>query len=220
MPVQTMTFYETSVGKKVVMAATGAVTFGFVFVHLIGNLQIYLGPEKINRYSAFLHGLGGFLWLFRLVMIGSIVLHIVASTQLTLQNRAARPIRYKAQKFRDTSYAARTMWLGGPIFLSFIAYHLLHLTFGALHPKFTDNVYNNVVAGFQSPIVSSVYIAAMVLLGLHLSHGVWSMFQSMGLHHATWYRRRKVFAYTIGLSIAAANISIPVCVLFGLLKPV
>jgi succinate dehydrogenase / fumarate reductase cytochrome b subunit len=220
MQAQTMTFYETSIGKKIIMAATGVVTFGFVVVHLLGNLQIFLGPEKLNRYSEFLHGMGGFLWLFRLVMVVSIVAHIVASTQLTLQNRAARPIGYKMSKFRDTSYAARTMWVGGPILALFIAYHLLHLTLGTVHPDFTDNVYNNVVFGFQSPIVSSVYIGAMILLGFHLSHGVWSMFQSVGLHPVNWYRRRKALAYSVGIGIAAMNISIPVSVLCGFIRPV
>jgi succinate dehydrogenase / fumarate reductase, cytochrome b subunit len=214
------TFYSTSVGKKVVMAVTGVIAFGFVLIHMIGNMQIYIGASAINRYSRFLHSLGGGLWAFRIILAAVAVVHIIAATQVTLQSMNARPERYAKHRFRETTYAARTMWWGGPIIALFIIYHLMHLTFGTLHPMFSDNVYNNLVFGFQAPWVSAVYILANVLLGLHLSHGLWSMFQSVGLNHPKWNRLRNGFAILFGFGIAACNISIPVSILAGIVRPV
>lgn len=215
-----MTFYSTSVGKKVVMAITGCIAFGWVTVHMLGNMQIYLGPERLNDYGAMLHSLGGFLWVLRGVMAAIILTHLVAATQVTLQSIDARPVRYKVHRFRETTYAARTMWFGGPIIGIFVVYHLMHLTLGTVHPGFTDNVYNNVVFGFQVPWVSAAYIAAMLFLGLHLYHGLWSMIQSVGANHPKWNKWRKVFAVLFCLMIAGGNISIPVAVLTGLIRPV
>ncbi len=220
MTTQSMTFYSTSVGKKVVMAVTGFVAFGFLVVHMIGNLQVFQGPEKLNHYAEFLHNLGPFLWVFRAVMVAAIFWHIIAATQVTLQSMGARPTLYRLHRMRKTTYAARTMWWGGPLIALFVVYHLMHLTFGNVHQGFTENVYNNVVLGFQVPWVSGVYIAAMVLLGLHLYHGLWSMFQSVGLNHKKWNHWRKGFAILFGLTIAAGNISMPVMVLAGVVKPV
>ncbi len=215
-----ITFYESSVGKKAVMAITGFLTFGWVVVHMLGNLQIFLGADKLNHYGEFLESLGGLLWVVRGLMLISILLHLLAATQVTLQSWAARPVAYRSRRFRDTSYAARTMWLGGPLIGLFICYHLLHLTFGTVHPDFTDNLYNNIVFGFQVPAAAAVYIVAMVVLGLHFSHGLWSMFQSLGLSHPKWNKARTVFAVCFGLIIAGGNISIPTAVLLGYLQPV
>jgi succinate dehydrogenase / fumarate reductase, cytochrome b subunit len=214
-----ITFYSTSVGKKVVMAVSGVIAFGFVLVHMLGNLQIYLGSESLDRYARFLHSLGGGLWAFRGIMVIAILFHLVAATQVTLQSMNARPKGYRIHRFRETTYAARTMWWGGPLIALFVIYHLLHLTFGTVHPAFEESVYNNVVFGFQVPWVSGVYIVAMIILGLHLSHGLWSMFQSIGLNHPKWNRWRQVFAILFGLGIAAGNISIPIAVLIGVIKP-
>ena len=214
------TFYSTSVGKKVVMAVTGVLAFSFVVIHMIGNMQVFVSASAINRYARFLHDLGPGLWVFRILMAVIILVHMIAATQVTLQNMNARPNRYARTKYRETSYAARTMWLGGPIIALFVIYHLMHLTFGTAHTSFSDNVYNNVVFGFQVPWVSAIYIVAMLLLGLHLSHGLWSMFQSMGLNHPKWNRARRIFAYLFGLGIAIGNISIPVSILAGIVRPV
>jgi succinate dehydrogenase / fumarate reductase cytochrome b subunit len=214
MTTQNITFYSTSVGKKVVMAVSGVIVFGFVVVHMIGNLQVFMGPEKLNKYAEFLQSLGAFLWVFRALMVLAIFLHIIAATQVTLQSWAARPKLYRMHRMRETTYAARTMWWGGPLILLFVVYHLMHLTFGNVHEGFTENVYNNVVLGFQVPWVSGVYIAAMILLGL------WSMFQSVGLNHPKWNHWRKGFAILFGLTVAVGNISMPVLVLAGVVKPV
>ncbi|MCP4601303.1 MAG: succinate dehydrogenase cytochrome b subunit [Proteobacteria bacterium] len=215
-----MTFYGTSVGKKVVMAATGFIVFGFVTVHMIGNLQIFQGPERLNAYAEFLHGLGMVLWVFRLVMLASVILHIVAATQVTLQSWQARPTKYKMRRYRETTYAARTMRWGGPIIGLFVVYHLLHFTSGSVHPSFTDNVYNNVIIGFQMPCVSILYIIALVFVGLHLYHGVWSMFQSIGANHPKWNIWRRAVAVVFALFVTAAGASIPVAVLAGAIQPV
>jgi succinate dehydrogenase / fumarate reductase, cytochrome b subunit len=224
-----MSFYSTSVGKKVVMAITGFIVFGFVVVHLVGNLQMFSGPEKINAYAAFLQGLGGVLWVFRAVIAVSVVWHVLAATQVTLQSWAARPDGYAVTRYRATTYAARTMRWGGPIIALFVLYHLLHLTTGHLHPDpagFTAepgkeiNVYNNVVYGFQVWWVSAVYIVAILAVGLHLYHGVWSMMQTLGLNHPKWNEWRRVCAIAFALFVTAAGVSIPIAVLLGIVQPV
>jgi succinate dehydrogenase / fumarate reductase cytochrome b subunit len=213
-------FNSTSIGKKVVMAATGFIVFFFVTVHLIGNLQIFQGPEKLNAYADFLQNLGVFLWVFRVVLVISAILHIIAATQLTLRSWKARSTRYKVRRYRETTYAARTMRFGGPIIALFVLYHLLHFTFGVAHADFSDSVYHNVVAGFQVWWVSLVYMVALVFLGLHLYHGVWSMFQSMGAAHPKWNPWRRAIAVGFALFLTAAGLSVPLAVLSGVVPPV
>jgi succinate dehydrogenase / fumarate reductase cytochrome b subunit len=224
-----MTFYRTALGKKVVMAITGCITFGFVAVHVLGNLQIFLGPERLNRYAAFLQGLGGLLWVFRGVLVISVVLHIWSATLVTLQSWAARPKGYAVHRLRETTYAARTMRWGGPTIALFVIYHLLHFTTGQLHPSPETfhatadgmaNVFNNVVLGFQVPWTAAVYMVAMVLVGLHLYHGVWSMLQTIGASHPKWNAWRRRFALVFALFVTSGGLSIPVAVLAGLVVPV
>jgi succinate dehydrogenase / fumarate reductase cytochrome b subunit len=224
-----MTFYRTAVGKKVVMAITGCITFGFVAVHVLGNLQIFMGPERLNKYAAFLQGLGGLLWVIRGVLVISVVLHIWSATLVTLQSWAARPKGYKVQRFRETTYAARTMRWGGPVIALFVIYHLLHFTTGQLHPSPETfhatadgmmNVYNNVIHGFQVPWTAAVYMVAMVLVGLHLYHGVWSMLQTIGASHPKWNAWRRRFALVFALFVTLGGLSIPASVLAGLVVPV
>ena len=218
MTTKVLTLYSTSIGKKVVMAITGFIAFAWVTVHMLGNLQVFLGPERLNDYGALLHSLGSFLWVLRGVMLFIILTHLITATQVTLRNIDARPKPYKRHRLRETTYAARTMWWGGPLIGLFVIFHLMHLTLGSVHPAFTENVYNNVVFGFQDQWVSGVYIAAMTLLGLHLYHGLWSMFQSMGASHPKWNKWRRAFAVLFSLLIAGGNISIPVAVLTGLVQ--
>ncbi|MDJ0761499.1 MAG: succinate dehydrogenase cytochrome b subunit [Myxococcota bacterium] len=216
-------FYRTVIGKKVVMAATGAIVVGFVLAHMVGNLQIFLGPEKINGYAQFLKSLGGGLWLFRGVILISAVWHIIAATQVTLTSLAARPKRYRVQRYVETTYAARTMRWGGPILGLFVLYHLFHLTWGTVHPAGpafdATDVYNNVVTGFQVAWVAGVYIVANLFLGLHLLHGVWSAFQTVGANHPKWNQWRGGVAAIIAAVITLGNISIPTAVLIGYLQP-
>ena len=224
MTTTTMTFYRTAVGKKVVMAITGFIVFGFVVVHMLGNLQIYMGPEQLDKYAAFLQGLGGLLWVARGVLLISIGLHIWSAAAVTLQDWGARPQGYVKQKYRETTYAARTMWWGGPIIALFVIYHVLHFTTGDVHPTASafdqTTVYNNVVRGFQIWWASAVYIVACLFVALHLYHGVWSMLQTLGAAHPRYNGWRKAASVLLAVAVGVGNISMPVAVLTGLIEPV
>ena len=217
----TTTFWRSSIGRKVVMAVTGAILFGFVLGHLAGNLTVYLGPEALNGYAVFLrqflHGAG--LWIARAVLLLSVILHIWSATSLTLSSRAARPVGYRERQWTESTYASRTMRWSGVIILLFVIYHLLHFTFGTVHPSFVEgDVYHNFVTGFQSVPVSIAYIIAMIFLGLHLRHGVWSMFQTLGVSHPRYIRWAHVGAWIFALIVVVGNCSFPIAVLAGLVK--
>jgi len=218
-------FYEAPIGKKAVMAVTGVILFGYVLGHLLGNLQIYSAdPEQINRYAAFLHdpGRASLLWAVRGLLLIAVVLHIVASVQLWALKRSARPVGYVKKDDVPSAYAARTMMWSGPIIAAFVIFHVLHLTSGAVVPlqEFGPNQPNvraNVVSGFRHPAVATFYIVAMLLLCLHLYHGLWSMFQSLGFSHPRYAPALKRGAAAFAIFIAAGNISIPLAVIAGLI---
>jgi len=217
----TTTFWRSSIGRKVVMAVTGAILFGFVLGHLAGNLTVYLGPEALNGYAVFLrrflHGSG--LWIARAVLLLSVILHIWSATSLTLTSRAARRVGYRERQWTESTYASRTMRWSGVIILLFVIYHLLHFTFGTVHPSFVEgDVYHNFITGFQSVPVSIAYIVAMIFLGLHLRHGVWSMFQTLGVSHPRYIRWAHVGAWIFALIVVVGNCSFPIAVLAGLVK--
>jgi len=195
--------------------------FAFVVGHMLGNLQMFESPEHINAYGHFLHNLGEVLWLERGVMLLAIALHITVTVQLALRSNAARPIGYSRKEAINSDYASRTMYWSGPIVLAFLIFHLLQFTAGYIHPhsQFVEgDVYHNVVAGFQVWWVSVWYIIAVSLLGLHLSHGVWSMFQSVGLAHPRQSVVLKFAARGIAAVIVLGYISIPISVLLGFVK--
>ena len=179
---RSLRFFEATIVKKAVMAVTGLVLFAFVTGHLLGNLQIFLGPERLNAYAAFLKGNLELLWGTRIVLLVAVTAHIVATIQLaTLKNRA-RPVSYVKKDNAHSSVASRSMYITGPMIAAFVIYHLLHLTVGAVHPQFSEtDVYSNVVYGFQQWPVAVAYLVAMALLCLHLNHGIYSMFQTLGL---------------------------------------
>jgi succinate dehydrogenase / fumarate reductase, cytochrome b subunit len=223
LPPGSLRFWQTTVGKKAIMAVTGIILSGFVVGHLLGNLQIFEGPEKLNHYSVALKGLGPLLWATRIVLLVSVALHIWSAFVLWAGHREARPVKYIKKANINSTYASRTMYWSGPILLAFVIFHLLQFTFGAVHPgaSFVEgSVYNNVVLGFQIWPVSIFYIIGMVMLCYHLYHGLWSMLQSLGFSHpiyTPWVQRlAKVFA----VLIAIGYISIPVAVLAGFIKPV
>jgi len=210
-------FYEATIGKKVVMAVTGVILFGFVVGHLIGNLQIFLGREKIDAYGEFLHSKPSLLWTARSVLLLAVGLHIIASIQLAGLKSKARPVGYVKKASVGSTYASRTMMWSGPIILAFVIYHLLHFTFGTVLPEFQEgHVYDNMVSGFRRIPVSIAYIVAMALLGTHLYHGIWSMFQSVGVAHPRYTRVIKIFAAAATIFIVVGNISIPVAVMTGI----
>lgn len=212
-------FYTSTTGKKAAMAVSGCILFLFVLGHLIGNLQIYEGPEKLNRYAVLLRAEPPLLWAVRLVLLGMVLLHIWASMQLAARNIGARPVGYRMKKATGSSYASRTMYWSGPIILAFVIYHLLDFTFGKVNPHYEPgNVYGNVVASFQVIPVAAFYIIAMLLLCLHLYHGLWSMFQSLGIEHPRWTPMLRKGAAVVATLIAIGNISIPVAVLSGWIR--
>jgi succinate dehydrogenase / fumarate reductase cytochrome b subunit len=212
-------FYTSTIGKKAVMAVSGLILFLFVAGHLIGNLQIYEGPEKLNAYAKFLRSMPALLWTVRITLLVMVVLHVWSSVQLALCKFGARPTDYVKKKATQSSYASRTMYWSGPIILAFVIYHLMDFTFGTVNPHFQEgNVYANVVASFRLIPVSAFYILAMLLLGMHLFHGLWSMFQSVGFSHPRFTPVLKRIAAVVAILIAAGNISIPVSVMAGLVR--
>jgi succinate dehydrogenase / fumarate reductase cytochrome b subunit len=211
-------FWQSTNGKKAVMAVTGVILFLFVIGHLAGNLQVFDGPARINAYGHFLKNLGELLWIARGVLILCVVLHIVATVQLWNRNRQARPVAYAVKKSVASNYADRTMYWSGPIILAFVILHILEFTTGNLHPRSTfadGDIYSNVVSGFQVWYISAWYIFSMILLGFHLRHGLWSMFQSVGLNHPRHTPVLQRAAFWIALLIVLGYISIPISVLAG-----
>jgi succinate dehydrogenase / fumarate reductase cytochrome b subunit len=221
-----LSFYRSAIGKKIVMAVTGIILFGFVVGHLLGNLKLYFGPEKLNEYGSWLRTLGApafpnelLLWIARIILLVAVILHIDAATRLTIMNRRARPDDYQLHDRVASTYASRTMRWGGVIVAVFIIYHLLDFTFGTVNPGFEHgNIYRNVVASFSNVWVSLFYIVANVLLGLHLYHGLWSMFQSLGLNNPKFNHWRRHFATAFAAIITAGNVSFPLAVLAGMVK--
>jgi succinate dehydrogenase / fumarate reductase cytochrome b subunit len=219
---------RSTVGKKIVMAATGIVLVGFVVGHMVGNLKIYLGADHFNAYARFLRevaepllGYSGALWGIRVVLLACVVLHVAAAYQLTRLSRAARPVGYAAGR-PPASYAAWTMRWGGVVLLLFVVYHLLHFTLGTVGygpGQFRHlDAYHNVVVGFRVWYVSAFYVAAMLALGLHLWHGTWSMLQTLGVLEPRWHRAVQTASAVLAVVVVAGNVSVPLAVLTGLLR--
>jgi succinate dehydrogenase / fumarate reductase cytochrome b subunit len=215
------TLFDSSIGKKVVMAVTGLILFGFVIGHMIGNLQVFLGAKELNDYSIFLHGFahGAGIWVARAVLLASVVLHIWAAYSLTVMNRAARQVGYREWKARESTYASRTMRWSGVLLLAFIIYHLLHFTTGTLHPDFVPgDVYHNVIVGLRQAPAAIFYIISMVALGFHLYHGSWSMLQTLGLNHPRWNKLRFTVSVALAAAVVVGNLSFPATILAGILS--
>jgi succinate dehydrogenase / fumarate reductase cytochrome b subunit len=208
------------------MAVTGFFLFGFVVVHMLGNLQIFLGPAALNGYAEKLQEMTELLWPARLFLLTNLVLHVWTAVRLTTENRRARPVAYAYNDTVQASYASRTMMMSGLIVLAFVIYHLLHFTFGAVHPQYfnhTDaegrhDVYAMVVSSFRDPLVAGAYVLAMIPLCMHLSHGIQSLFQTLGFCHPKYRRLIRRVSAAAGLVIFIGNISIPAAVFLGLVR--
>ncbi len=217
-------FITSSIGAKVVMAVSGFVLVGFVLVHMIGNLQIFLGPEAINRYGNFLQGLGELLWVFRLGLLAALIAHVASAARLVILNQSARPINYSHNDYVQVKFAARTMPISGIVVLAFIIFHLAHFTGGKVQPElfhFQDelgqhDIYAMVTLGFQNWFISGFYIVANALLALHLSHGVSSMFQTLGVTAPAWRPLTHALGPVIGTIIFIGNVGIPLACSLGL----
>lgn len=215
-----------SISKKALMAITGLLLSGFIFAHIGGNLTIYLGPDALNAYGAKLRNLGPLLWVARGGLLVLFVTHLFLAISLTLENRKARPVPYHCHEMKETSIAARTMMLSGLVLLCFLLYHLSHFTLHWTHPSFSHlydsegrhDVYKMVILGFQSPLIAAAYVASMAALCIHLSHGLASLPQSLGLNRAEWVPCLEKMAKGVSLLIFIAYSSIPISVLMGWLQ--
>jgi succinate dehydrogenase / fumarate reductase cytochrome b subunit len=217
--------FHSSIGRKLLMASTGFVLFAFVTGHLLGNLQIFLPPEKINAYGHMLESLGAGLWLIRLFLLACLVVHVWVAIQLTLENRAARPTGYGVDHINRATLASRVMARTGLVVLAFLVYHLLDFTFRVQHPEWGEptftlaggtmvrDVYSMMVQGFSRPGVSLFYILAVGLLSYHLDHGIVSMMQTLGLKNEKWTRGLELFSTTYCWLYFLLNAAIPLAVL-------
>ena len=212
--------YATAVGKKYAMAISGLILMGYVLVHMIGNLKIYFGADSLNKYSEWLREVGEpalprewLLWGVRFLLLAAVFIHIHAAYSLTQMNRRARPERYHSKRdYVAADFASRTMRWTGIIVTAFVIFHLLDLTWGTANPDFVHgDVYRNVLASFERTPVAIAYVVANMALGIHLYHGAWSLFQSMGWY-GTW---RRPFSIGFAALIVMGNVSFPLAVMFG-----
>jgi succinate dehydrogenase / fumarate reductase cytochrome b subunit len=213
--------WNTSVGKKAVMAVTGIIMVAYLITHVLANLLVFQGPEQINAYSKLLHGTGGALWAARLVLLAAVVLHILAAVQLTARRRAARPVGYAGGREAQVStLASGSIRWGGGLILVFLVYHILHFTLGTVHASFVEgDPYHNVAAGFASPLVVLFYELAMAAVGLHLYHGIWSSGRSLGLSPASPRPLRRQLALALSVIVWAGFTAIPIAVYTGVIRP-
>ncbi len=210
-------FYNSNIGLKIVMAITGVVMFGFVLGHMIGNLQVFWGEEILDGYAASLHDHPTLLWPIRGVLLGSLLAHVHAAVTLTLRSKAARPVGYR--KHKRTSRSELFMRITGVAVLAFIVFHLMHLTLGMFHSSFVHGeVYNNVVAAFSNPLIAIVYIAANLMLGPHLYHGLWSLLRTLGMSNPRYDQLARGFATVFALTIVAGNVLMPLSIMAGLIS--
>jgi len=212
--------WDSSVGKKVIMAVTGLVMVAYLILHVLANLLVFQGPAKINAYSAFLHGSGGALWAARAVLLASLVLHVIAAVQLTGRGFNARPAGYAGGREPQVStWAARTIRWGGALILIFLIYHILHFTVGSAHPAFVEgDPYHNVATGFRSLWIVGGYLIAMAVVGLHLYHGVWSSGRSLGMSPPSPNPFRRTLALALALVIWLGFTVIPLAVYAGVVR--
>jgi succinate dehydrogenase cytochrome b subunit len=222
--------FHTSIGKKILMAFTGLVLFGFVTGHLLGNLQIFLPPEKINAYGHMLESLGALLWLIRIFLLVCLIIHVWLGIQLALENRAARPTGYSATYTIRATLASRVMARTGIVVLAFLIYHLMDFSFRVQHPEWSNPTYQlgngewvrdlhtMMVHGFSRMSVSIFYILAVGLLSYHLSHGTVSLVQTFGFKNEKWTRGLERFTVTYCWIYFLLNASIPLAILSGLVK--
>ena len=221
--------YRSTIGKKVIMAVTGLILVAFVVLHMLGNLQVFIGPEKMNRYAAFLQSLGELLWLARIVLLVALILHVTMAWQLAQRSRQARPTGYQRREPQVSTVASRTMRWGGVLILVFVIFHILHFTTGtvfpwasrpdALYPAFSHtDVYGNVIAAFRSPWVVTFYVVVMLFLMLHLFHGAWASVRTLGLTKPSPRPLHRQVATIIAVVVWLGFTAIPVAVFLGVIR--
>lgn len=218
--------WNSTISMKLIVAATGAVLLLFVTGHMIGNLQVFLGPEAFNAYGEKLRAFPLLLWIVRAVIAACAIVHVIATLRLTILNNAARPIDYSKKRAVKATLPSRTMVLSGLMLLAFVVYHLAHYTWKITNPHYQSmrdahnnpDIYAMVIAGFSNPLISVAYVVAMVLLGFHLSHGIASIFQTAGLATTRTLPRFEQLAWVVTVVLVLGYISIPVFILLGVVR--
>ena len=215
-----LSFWRSTIGKKVVMGVTGLIGLGFVIGHMAGNLQAFSGEEKLDAYGALLHGpLHELLIVARVVLIGAVLLHITAAYQLTMLSRAARPVNYVDRKPQVSTLASKTLRWGGVLLLAFLVFHILHFTVGTVHPDFVEGrVYRNLSTGFAVKWVAAFYLVAMIALGMHLYHGAWSSMRTLGLAKQSAHPLKRYLPVALAIVISLGFAAIPLAFLLGVLR--
>ena len=225
--ITTKRLYQSTVALKAMMAVTGVAMFGWLLAHMLGNLQVFAGDggAAFNRYAKFLHDNPALLWGARIAMLVAIFVHIYAAVTLTQRNRAARPQAYVKHKSNRSTFASRSMIYTGPLITLYIIFHLAHLTFGWLIADFNTalpgggvDVYKNLVTGLSQPAIGAFYVVANIAIGIHLYHGAWSFFQSLGLSHRKYDGVRRHAANAIAFSISGGFVAIALAVLLNVVK--
>ena len=213
---------DSSIGGKFVVAISGLSLVGFLLAHLAGNLLVYAGPEALNAYAKGLRDLGPLLWVARGGLLVTAIAHVVLAIRLNLRNREARPVSYMKKNYRAATAPSRSMLPTGLLLLAYILYHLADYTFRFTNPAYANlaegDVYQMVVVGFQNPLSSVVYMIAMIVLGVHLNHGISSVFQTLGWNHPKYNPLLRKLGPALGTVLALGFISIPVSVLAGFVK--
>lgn len=225
---QAVALYRSSIGKKALMALTGLIWIGYVVVHMYGNLKVFTGSEHFNEYAEGLRVLGApifgplhLLTIARIGLIAAIVIHIWAAYSLYQRAREARPATYASRRVVQANYASLTMRYGGTVILLFILFHLAHLTWG-INPVHSDYIrgdaYHNLIVGFRALPVVLIYLVALVALGLHLYHGTWSMFQTLGLNDSQWNVAFRALAWVLAIVVPVGFAVVPIAIQLGFVQ--
>ena len=216
-------FWQSTIGKKIVMAVTGIVGILFVIGHMLGNLQMFYpdAPVAMKHYAELLRTSMPLLWTIRLGLLAAVVLHAVSAYQLTMISRKARPQDYAMRSPQVSTLSVKTIRWGGVLLLGFIVFHLLHLTIGAVHPQFTHlDPYNNIARGLNSPVVGAFYLLAMAALGLHLYHGTWAAFRTLGVARPSTHPLKRRVALVLAIVVAGGFMAIPLAAMAGMFPAV
>jgi len=223
---QRVGWFRSSLGSRVVVSLTGLGLVGFVVFHMLGNLQVFEGPDALNGYAAMLRDMPMFLWTARIGLLGVAIFHTALAIQLALRNRRARPVGYALREYRHASVASRTMALTGSVLLVFVVFHLLHLTAGLADPSGSNrldagghaDVYGKVVHAFQNPLYVAIYLVGQLALGVHLSHAVSGSLQTLGIEHAAFNRLFKAAGPAVALLVVFGNLAIIFAIFFGIVR--
>jgi succinate dehydrogenase / fumarate reductase cytochrome b subunit len=216
--------FSTSIGRKLVLAVTGLMLLGFLMAHMLGNMSLFQSAESLNAYADWLQG-HPLLWVMRLGLALVFVIHVYVAIELARENRAARPTRYAASQHFQTSWASRYMVFSGLLVLSFVVFHVLHFTFGAVASEGFSavdssgrhDVFSMIVSNFRNPWICGGYIVAMNLIGFHLFHGTRSLFQTVGVNHDSYNGSIRVVNLALVAIFVIGNCSIPILVYTGVI---